>query len=50
MCKDQERSLEPPEDPVKQEQEYNKYEDENWGRTVEEISKELHDALLDIAK
>ena len=51
MCKDQERSLELPEDPVKDpDPEYNKYDDPYWGKTVEEIADELCQELRNIAK
>ena len=50
MCKDQERSLELPEPPVEKNEEYNKYDDPYWGKTVEEIADELCKQLRDIAK
>ena len=50
MCKDQERSLELPEDPVKQEPEYNKYESEEWLEFERKTLEELNEALRDIAR
>ena len=51
MCKDfvvADRDTDPPDDP-KPEPEYNKYQDERWGKTPEEVAEELCKALRDIA-
>ena len=51
MCKDQERSFELPEPPVRDpDPPYDKYSDPNWGKTVEEIADELCQELRNIAK